>query len=134
MRRSSCCQAAAASLVILALCFGPHCTATRYTDVRGRPYTVEYDRRSIRIDGKPTLLLSGDVHYTRFDPDEQTRALALAAADGLNTVQTYAFWSVHEPEPGVMRWGLADGDSRANVTSFLRKAADAGLFVSLRKL
>ena len=31
-----------------------------------------------------------------------------------------------------MRWGLADGDSRANVTSFLRKAADAGLFVSLR--
>ena len=59
-------------------------------------------------------------------------ALALAAADGLNTVQTYAFWSVHEPEPGVMRWGLADGDSRANVTSFLRKAADAGLFVSLR--
>ena len=75
--RRSCCQAAAAPLAILALCFGPHCTATRYTDVRGRPYTVDYDRRSIRIDGEPTLLLSGDVHYARFDADEQTRALAL---------------------------------------------------------
>ena len=121
--RRSCCQAAAAPLAILALCFGPHCTATRYTDVRGRPYTVDYDRRSIRIDGEPTLLLSGDVHYARFDADEQTRALALAAADGLNTVQTYAFWSVHEPEPGAMRWGLADGDSRANVIFLGRPAA-----------
>ena len=30
-----------------------------YADLRGAPYSVEWDARSLRLDGAPVLLLSG---------------------------------------------------------------------------
>ena len=59
--------------------------------------------------------------------------LAMLAGDGLNTVQTYAFWSLHEPSPSVHEWG--DNPANVgldNVTGFLTRAAAENLFVSLR--
>ena len=56
-------------------------------------------------------------------------------------MQTYAFWSVHEPDPSSFCFGEADAPSsprceaagqRANITRFLDAAADRGLFVILR--
>jgi len=99
-----------------------------YSDVRGAPYTVALNPRGLAINGTPTLLLSGDVHYARAEPDMQERVLAMLKADGLNTVQTYAFWSVHESKPDAFDFG----SPRANVSAFLQRAADAGLFVSMR--
>ena len=75
----------------------------------------------------------GDVHYARTLPEDQTRVLAMLAGDGLNTVQTYAFWSLHEPSPSVHEWG--DNPANVgldNVTGFLTRAAAENLFVSLR--
>ena len=40
-----------------------------------------------QIAGEHTLLLSGDIHYSRALPSDQARALAMLKADGLNTVQ-----------------------------------------------
>lgn len=48
--------------------------------------------------------------------------------DGLNTVQTYIYWNLHQNEMG----GGYDFTGNKNWTLFVEKAADAGLFVVLR--
>ncbi|CAF4731114.1 unnamed protein product, partial [Rotaria magnacalcarata] len=53
--------------------------------------------------------------------------MKMAKNQGLNTVQTYVFWNIHEQKPGVL-----DFTGRANLSQFLQDAADAGLFVNLR--
>lgn len=48
--------------------------------------------------------------------------------DGLNMIETYVFWNIHEPVQG--KPYIFDG--YANLTLFIEKAARAGLFVNLR--
>ncbi len=48
--------------------------------------------------------------------------------DGLNTVQTYIYWNLHEPVQGQ---GY-DFSGNKNWTQFVELAAEAGLFVVLR--
>ena len=36
-----------------------------FSDLGGKPYSVSFDKRSIRMDGKPAMLLSGSIHYPR---------------------------------------------------------------------
>ena len=82
-----------------------------FADVRGRPYEVGVTPRGLTVDGTPQLLLSGDVHYARAMPAEQDDALDKLKADSLNTVQSYVFWSLHEPSKGSFCWGEADASS-----------------------
>jgi hypothetical protein len=51
-------------------------------------------------------------------------------ADGLNVIQTYSFWDLHEPRQGEWDWG--EDNPRANVTAFLDMCAEMELFVVLR--
>jgi len=53
--------------------------------------------------------------------------MKMAKNQGLNTVQTYVFWNIHEQKQGVL-----DFSGRANLSCFLEEAANAGLFVNLR--
>ena len=98
-----------------------------YEDVRGSPYKVAYDHRAITINGERTMLVSGAIHYPRSTPGMWPYIMKMAKAQGLNTVQTYVFWNIHEQKPGVL-----DFSGRANLSLFLEEAANAGLFVNLR--
>lgn len=138
----------ALQLLCFVVCHGHSASALSYADVRGRPYPVEMSARGLRIANRSTLLLSGDVHYARALPSEQVKVLRMLKDDGLNTVQTYAFWAMHEPRSpphggnATRRycWGERSGDDclnstagpRANVTAFLERAANVGLWVSMR--
>jgi len=51
----------------------------------------------------------------------------MARAMGLNTIATYVFWNVHEPQKGRFRF---DGD--ADLAAFVRIAHEEGLYVLLR--
>ncbi|XP_038706019.1 beta-galactosidase 14-like [Tripterygium wilfordii] len=62
--------------------------------------TVTYDGRSLMIKGKRVLLFSGSIHYTRSTPDMWPDILQKAKKGGLNLIQTYVFWNVHEPVQG----------------------------------
>ncbi len=53
--------------------------------------------------------------------------MSMAKQNGLNTVQTYVFWNIHEQQRGTY-----DFSGRANLSQFLQEAANAGLFVNLR--
>jgi beta-galactosidase len=79
------------------------------------------------LDGKPFQILSGEMHYERV-PREYWRArMEMAKAMGLNTISTYVFWNVHEPEPGKF-----DFSGNSDLAEFLREAQQEGLYVILR--
>ena len=49
------------------------------------------------VNGKPTVLSSGEIHYARVPRELWRERLMKAKRAGLNTIQTYSFWSAHEP-------------------------------------
>ncbi|MBC9712091.1 beta-galactosidase [Streptomyces sp. TRM66268-LWL] len=77
------------------------------------------------LDGRPVRLLSGALHYFRVHEDQWDHRLAMLRAMGLNCVETYVPWNLHEPSPGTYR------DVEA-VGRFLDAAARAGLWAIVR--
>jgi len=85
------------------------------------------DGAQFRLDGKPFVIRSGEMHYPRVPRAAWRDRLRMAKAMGLNTVTTYAFWSLHEPEPG--QW---DFTGQNDLRTFIKTAAEEGLNVILR--
>lgn len=88
-------------------------------------FTIQGDQ--FRLDGKPFQILSGEMHYARIPRAYWRDRMEMAKAMGLNTIATYVFWNVHEPQPGV--WDFA---GNADLPEFLREAQQEGLHVILR--
>ena len=103
-----------------------------YSELGGQPYTVGFTRRAITVNGKPTLLQSGSIHYPRSTPGMWPKLMAEARAAGLNTIQSYVFWNYHQRELHDYTEGKYDYTERGNVTAFLQAAKDANLFVIWR--
>ena len=88
-------------------------------------FAVEGDH--FTLDGKPFKVISGELHYARI-PREYWRArLKMAKAMGLNTIATYVFWNVHEPQPGHY-----DFSGQYDLAAFVKAAQEEGLYVILR--
>ena len=79
------------------------------------------------LDGKPFQIISGAIHYARVPRAYWRDRLRKARAMGLNTVETYVFWNLHEPAPGQF-----DFSGQNDVAEFIREAQQEGLFVILR--
>ncbi|KAL5706969.1 Beta-galactosidase 7 [Ranunculus cassubicifolius] len=60
-------------------------------------YNVSYDGRAITIDGKRRILLSGSIHYPRSQPQMWPDLIRKAKEGGLDAIETYVFWDIHEP-------------------------------------
>lgn len=86
-------------------------------------FTVGDDH--FRLDGKPVRLLSGALHYFRVHEAQWEHRLSMLRAMGLNTVETYVPWNLHEPRPGEFRDVGALG-------RFLDAAGRAGLWAIVR--
>ena len=52
------------------------------------------------LNGKPIQLMSAAFHYFRVHPDRWEDTFKKIANAGLNTVETYIAWNMHEPERG----------------------------------
>ncbi|WP_416982241.1 glycoside hydrolase family 35 protein [Streptomyces sp. T028] len=79
------------------------------------------------LHGEPFRILSGALHYFRIHPDHWPDRLRKARLMGLNTVETYIPWNLHEPTPGIL-----DLDGILDLPRFLRLAQQEGLHVLLR--
>ncbi|QNP70217.1 beta-galactosidase [Streptomyces roseirectus] len=84
-------------------------------------------RTSFELDGEPFRIISGALHYFRVHPDLWADRLRKARLMGLNTVETYVPWNLHQPEPGTL---VLDG--LLDLPRFLRLAQAEGLKVLLR--
>lgn len=79
------------------------------------------------LDGKPLQIISGEIHYTRVPREAWRQRMKMAKAMGLNTIGTYVFWNVHEPQKGVY-----DFTGNNDIAAFVKDARDEGLWVILR--
>ena len=79
------------------------------------------------LDGKPFKVLSGELHYARIPREYWHARLKMAKAVGLNTIATYVFWNVHEPQPGQYNFS-----GQYDVAAFVKAAQEEGLYVILR--
>ena len=77
------------------------------------------------LDGRPVRLLSGALHYFRVHERQWGHRLAMLRAMGLNCVETYVPWNLHEPRPG----GFRDAEALGR---FLDAAREAGLWAIVR--
>lgn len=105
--------------------FSPASAAGETTSVPKHTFAIK--GADFVIDGKPTVLRSGEIHYPRTPHQYWRDRLKKAKAMGLNTVCTYTFWNVHEARRG--EWNFT-GD--ADVAEFCRIAQQEGLFVIVR--
>jgi beta-galactosidase len=100
-------------------------TAAQTSPATGHSFRVEGDH--FALDGKPFRVLAGEMHYARVPRAYWRDRLRKAKAMGLNTITTYVFWNVHEPQPGVY-----DFSGNNDVAEFVREAQQEGLYVNLR--
>ncbi|MFI5661515.1 beta-galactosidase family protein [Streptomyces sp. NPDC051684] len=77
------------------------------------------------VDGRPVRLLSGALHYFRVHEEQWAHRLRMLRAMGLNCVETYVPWNLHEPRPGEVAEVAAVG-------RFLDAAWREGLWVIVR--
>ncbi|KAJ8490304.1 hypothetical protein OPV22_012025 [Ensete ventricosum] len=88
---------------------------------------VTYDSRSLIINGKRELLFSGSVHYPRSTPEMWPDIIEKAKHGGLNVIQTYVFWNIHEP-----LYGQFNFQGRYDLVGFIKLAQKHGMYVTLR--
>ncbi|XP_028403991.1 beta-galactosidase-1-like protein 2 [Dendronephthya gigantea] len=79
------------------------------------------------LDGKPFTILSGAIHYFRIVPEYWEDRLLKLKALGLNTVETYVPWNLHEPTPGNFVF-----DGIADIKAYIQLAQKLGLYVIIR--
>ncbi|XP_028786590.1 beta-galactosidase 6-like [Neltuma alba] len=88
---------------------------------------VTYDGRSLLIDGQRKILFSGSIHYPRSTPQMWPSLIAKAKEGGIDVIQTYVFWNVHEPQPGQY-----DFSGRYDLVRFVKEVQAQGLYITLR--
>jgi beta-galactosidase len=79
------------------------------------------------LDGKPFQMISGEMHYPRIPREAWRARMKMAKAMGLNTIGTYVFWNVQEPQKGKF-----DFTGNNDVAEFVKIAKEEGLWVILR--
>ncbi|KAH6833787.1 beta-galactosidase 3 [Perilla frutescens var. hirtella] len=89
--------------------------------------SVSYDRKALIINGQRRILFSGSIHYPRSTPEMWEDLISKAKDGGLDVIETYVFWNVHEPSPGNY-----DFEGRYDLVRFVKTIQKAGLYAHLR--
>ena len=90
-------------------------------------HTFALGDEAFLLDGKPFQMISGEMHYPRVPREAWRARMKMAKAMGLNTIGTYVFWNLHEPQKGKF-----DFSGNNDVAEFVRIAQQEGLWVILR--
>jgi hypothetical protein len=69
--------------------------------------TFGFEGEHFLLDGEPFLIISGEMHYPRVPRPCWRERMREMRALGLNTLCTYVFWNLHEPEPGAFDFTAA---------------------------
>nr|CAH7738068.1 unnamed protein product [Callosobruchus chinensis] len=88
----------------------------------------------MKLNDKEVFIYSGAIHYFRVPRPYWRDRLRKLRAAGLNTVETYIPWNLHEPRSGQFDFGLRDNDMSdfLNLQEFLNIAKEEDLFAIVR--
>uniref|UniRef100_A0A336LY51 Beta-galactosidase n=1 Tax=Culicoides sonorensis TaxID=179676 RepID=A0A336LY51_CULSO len=92
-----------------------------------RTFTIDYEKNTFLKDGEPFRYVAGSFHYFRAVPQKWRDILKTMRAGGLNAVDIYIQWSLHNPKDNVYTF-----EGIANLTDVMEAAVEAGLYVILR--
>lgn len=90
-------------------------------------HTFALGDEAFLLDGQPFQMISGEMHYPRVPREAWRARLKMAKAMGLNTIGTYVFWNLHEPQKGRF-----DFTGNYDIAAFVKMAQEEGLWVVLR--
>lgn len=79
------------------------------------------------LDGRPFRVLAGALHYFRVHPEHWADRIHKARLMGLNTIETYVPWNLHEPTRG--DW---HADGMLDLGAFLDAVAAEGMHAIVR--
>ena len=117
--------AAAAMIASVGMLHGQDASA--HTTSAQAAHVLRANGDHFEMDGKPFQIISGAIHYARVPRVYWRDRFRKARAMGLNTVETYVFWNLHEPKPGKF-----DFSGQNDIAEFIREAQQEGLYVILR--
>jgi beta-galactosidase len=81
---------------------------------------VELKDQRLLIDGKPSLVLSGEVHYFRLQQSEWQDRIIKAKQAGCNAIASYIPWIIHQ-----------EAEDEMDVTGTFRPENNIGAFIDL---
>ena len=83
---------------------------TLFTSVLAGNFTIGKD--TYLLNNQPIQLISAAFHYFRVHPDRWEDTFKKLANAGMNTVETYVAWNMHEPEQGEFQFEGANDLNR----------------------
>jgi beta-galactosidase GanA len=95
---------------------------------------LSVDQSYFTLNGKNISIYSGAMHYFRIPPELWQDRLRKLRAAGLNTVETFVAWNIHEPQDGVFDFGDGGTDlgAWADLAGFIKLAQQEDLLVIVR--
>jgi beta-galactosidase len=93
----------------------------------GKPHKFEARDHKFFIDGQPTLLVAGEMHFGRVQPEDWETRIRQAKAMGLNTISFYLFWNQLETKEGKF-----DFTGMTDVRRVLKLCQENGMWAVLR--
>ncbi|XP_050293705.1 beta-galactosidase-1-like protein 2 [Anthonomus grandis grandis] len=92
------------------------------------------DQKYFLLNGKNITIFSGAFHYFRVHPSQWRDRLRKMRAAGLNTVETYVSWNLHEYQSGQFDFGHGGSDFEEflDIVQFIQIAYEEDLFVLVR--
>ncbi|KAF3435751.1 hypothetical protein FNV43_RR22843 [Rhamnella rubrinervis] len=88
---------------------------------------VTYDKKALIVNGQRKILFSGSIHYPRSTPQMWEGLIQKAKDGGLDVIDTYVFWNLHEPSPGNYNF-----EGRNDLVQFIKTVQKVGLYMHLR--
>ena len=89
--------------------------------------SFEITDNTFALDGEPFRILSGTIHYFRVPKEYWADRIHKARLMGLNTIETYVPWNLHEPVRG--EW---DASGRLDLGGFLDTVQAEGMRAIVR--
>jgi beta-galactosidase len=111
----------------LALCMGTAMIGDATAQAAAPRHTFSIGDEAFLLDGKPFVIRTGEMHFTRVPREYWQHRLKLLKAMGMNAVCAYLFWNFHEFKEGTYDWS-----GQADAAEFCRLAQQEGLWVVLR--
>merc|ERR1719422_2905442 len=95
---------------------------------------LEANGDEFRVNGKELKILSGSLHYFRVHPQYWRTRLRQYKAAGLNTIDVYVPWNLHEPRPNEFDFGTGTSQFSQflNLTAFVEMIAEEDMLAIFR--